>query len=119
MKGYVFTYGVDGFGADVAPAYECGCYLDYDKAFRKLCELNAEILEGSNRVFYEEGYGEDHYPDSNIILRKAEEKRDWTAFEAEMEKHILTDIVAICKRIIEYDEPPFGMYSMVEIQIKE
>ena len=29
MKGYVFTYGVDGFGADVAPAYEEGCYNAY------------------------------------------------------------------------------------------
>ena len=43
MKGYIFTYGVDGFGADVAPAYEEGCYLDFDKAFNHLIELNHEI----------------------------------------------------------------------------
>ena len=100
MKGYVFTYGVDGFGADVAPAYEYGCYLDYNKAFRKLCDLNAQTLADSDIVFYEEGYGEDYYPDDNTILREAEEKRDWAAYEAELQKHILTDTVAICKRIM-------------------
>ena len=119
MKGYVFTYGVDGFGADVAPAYEYGCYLDYNKAFRKLCDLNAQTLADSDIVFYEEGYGEDYYPDDNTILREAEEKRDWAAYEAELQKHILTDTVAICKRIMVYDDPPFGMFSMVEIQIEE
>ncbi len=119
MKGYVFTYGVDGFGADTAPAYEQGCYLDYNKAFRRLCELNAAILEDSDRVFYEEGYGGDYYPDDNIILRQAEEKRDWAAYDAEMKKHELTSIAAICKQIMEYEDPPLGMYSLVEIQIKE
>lgn len=119
MEGYVFIRGVDGFGADVAPAYEYGCYLDYDKAFRKLCELNARALEDSGRVFYEQGYGVDYYPDDNIILREAEENEDEAAYEAEMKKHELTDIVAICNRIMEYDEPPIGTFSMVEIQVKK
>lgn len=40
MKGYIFTFGVDGFGADVAPAIEEGVYTNYETAFYHLCELN-------------------------------------------------------------------------------
>lgn len=43
--GYVFTYGVDGFGADVAPATEEGFYTDFDKAFQRLVELNHEEIK--------------------------------------------------------------------------
>lgn len=119
MTGYVFTYGVDGFGADVAPAYEEGCYLDYDKAFQHLCKLNARALKNSGRVFYEEGYGKDYYPDDNKILQQAVEEEDWECYEKEMNKHTLIDIAAICKEIMSYEEPPLGMYSMMEIQIKK
>lgn len=119
MKGYVFTYGVDGFGADVAPAYEEGCYLDYDKAFAHLCELNERALQDCDHTFYEKGYGEDYYPESDIALRQAELKKDWKRYDAEMDKHILTDIAAICKRILEYDEPPFHMYKMEEIEVNK
>lgn len=45
MKAYVFCYGVDGFGADVAPAHEMGCYLDFNKALEKCMELNREEYE--------------------------------------------------------------------------
>ena len=45
MVGYVFTYGVDGFGADTAPAHEEGVYLNYDAAFKHLCELNEPLIE--------------------------------------------------------------------------
>lgn len=119
MKGYVFTFGVDGFGADVAPAYEEGCYLDYDKAFAHLCELNERVIQGSFHTFYEEGYGEDYYPEDDIALRQAEEKQDWPRYEAELNKHVLTDITAICKRILDFSMPPLNMYSMEENEIKE
>ena len=119
MKGYVFTFGVDGFGADVAPAYEEGCYLDYDKAFAHLCELNERAIQDCPYTFYEEGYGEDYYPEDDIALRQAEEKQDWSQYEIELNKHILTDITAICNRIIDFYTPPFNMYGMEEIEIKE
>jgi len=44
MTGYAFILGVDGFGADNEPAYEEGIYLDYDKAFAHLKELNRKIM---------------------------------------------------------------------------
>ena len=121
MKGYVFTRGVDGFGADVAPAYEEGCYLDYDKAFKHLCELNdMEALKECGIVMYEKGYGADYYPDDNMILRQAEEEDDEELWEKEMSKHIITDTAMYCKRIMEeWDEPPIGLYRIEEIEIKE
>lgn len=118
MKGYTFVYGVDGFGADVAPAYEEGCYLDFEKAFNHLKELNKHQLENSEQVFYEEGYGEDYYPKKDKEMRKAEENEDWELMDQLLNKHVLTDINAICQRIIEMDEPPYDMYSLVEIEIK-
>lgn len=54
MKGYVFNYGVDGFGADVAPAHEIGCYLDFDKALEKCKELNQK--EYNNNEWINEDY---------------------------------------------------------------
>ena len=41
--GYAFVYGVDGFGADTAPALEEGIYLDFDKAFKHFCDLNKPL----------------------------------------------------------------------------
>ena len=117
MTGYVFTYGVDGFGADVAPAHEEGVYLDYNKAFQHLVELNESAIAECGRRFYEKGYGEDYYPETDTALAKLEEAEDWEAYEKELNKHILTNIKSICERIMEFDEPPFGMYSMEEIEI--
>lgn len=117
MTGYVFTYGVDGFGADVAPAHEEGVYLNYDKALQHLMELNKNAIVKSNSYFYEKGYGEDYYPKTDTVLAKLEEKEDWETYNKELNKHILTDIKSICERIMEMDEPPFGMYSMEEIEI--
>ena len=67
MEGWIFTFGVDGFGADVAPAYEEGVYLNFDKAFKRLCELNSKMLNSNHSSFFEKGYGEDHYPDDDIV----------------------------------------------------
>ena len=58
MTGYVFTYGVDGFGADIAPAHEEGVYLSYESAFNHLCELNAPLKDNY------------HGPDFNGDIKK-------------------------------------------------
>jgi hypothetical protein len=47
MTGWAFTYGVDGFGQDVAPANEEGIYLSFNKAFARLCELNEKAVKGT------------------------------------------------------------------------
>lgn len=49
MRGYAFIYGVDGFGADVAPALEEGIFLNYEEAFQKQLKLN-------DMWYDEEGY---------------------------------------------------------------
>ena len=89
MKGYVFTYGVDGFGADIAPANEEGCYLSFDKAFKHLCELNKEVHERHKK----QGY----------------------CYNSDFDD----DIEDACRKVLKYDEPPFGYYSIEEVDIIE
>ena len=45
MIGYVFTWGVEGFETDVAPAVEEGCYLNFEKAFQHLVEINKDWID--------------------------------------------------------------------------
>lgn len=92
MTCYTFVYGVDGFGADVSPAYEYGVYTDFDKAFAKQMELNSEIFAKEGGYEYWETdrtNGGEHYK----IIKKLEKA---------------------CKRINLRDEPPFGWYQLVE-----
>ena len=118
MKGYVFTYGVDGFGADVAPAHELGVYLNFEKAFAKLIELNHKAIREKGFITYEEGYGEDHYPESDLELVEAEDNDNWDLFEKLFEKHIITDEKEINKKFINR-EPEYDMYALEEIEIIE
>jgi hypothetical protein len=121
MKGYVFVCGVDGFGADTAPAHEIGVYLDFDKAFKKLVELNHEKIQdymANGRRFYEDGYGEDFHPDDDWEAIKAEKEEDWELLDAIIEKHIITDEVEINKLFIN-EEPCYDMYAIEEIEIIE
>ena len=94
MTGYIFVYGVDGFGEDTAPAYEEGVFLDCEKAWAHFKDLTERQLKETNRKFYERGYEEE-------------------------ETHILHDLDEICERINDYDDPPFGFYQMIEIEIIE
>ena len=118
MKGYVFTYGVDGLGADTAPAYEEGCYLNFDKAFARLVELNHKAIEADDYGFFEEGYGIDYYPEEDKELIEAEKNEDWDLFDKLMDKHKLANEVEINKKFIN-TEPSYGMYALEEIEIKE
>lgn len=120
MKGYVFIYGVDGFGEDIAPAHEEGVYLDYDKAFNHLCELNKECLINFPQKFYEDGYSEVEYPYTDLVMHKAYEEEDWDTFDKELKKHEIIGIENICRYIIKEGEfVPYHFYSMEEIEIHE
>lgn len=116
---YAFVYGVDGFGADTAPAYEEGVYLDYKKAFERQKELNAEAIQSNpDRCFYEEGWGEDFCPDEyEELTDKLVEDENWDALDELYAEHILTDIESICLRINKYDVPPMGLYQIVECDL--
>lgn len=117
MTGWVFTYGVDGFGMDTAPAHEQGVYLDFDKAFKRLCELNAKGLKDS--LFYEEGYGEDFYPKNDKEMAKAEDDGNWELYEKLLKKHMYTDIKRFCKENCLTGEPGYGYYAIEQIEIYE
>ncbi len=117
--GWVFIYGVDGFGADTAPAHEEGVYLNFDKAFKRLCELNEEVRKINGRTFYEVGYSEDEYPDNDIKMKEAEESEDWELYESLLEKHKLTNIEEICRTLCINEEPYYGFYAIEEIEIFE
>ena len=121
MKGYTFVFGVDGFGYDVAPAYDQGVYLDYNKAYARLIELNTAQLFTHDYAVYEEGYGVDYFPDDNLIMAKAEKEEDWDTYSEELDKHMTSDPKAVCDYILETfaGEPPIGFYSIVEIEIHE
>ena len=117
IKGWVFTYGVDGFGADTAPAYEEGCYLDFDKAFKHLIELNHEaIFDNDYYGFYEEGYGIDFYPSSDKELTYAEETENWELYDKLIKSHRIYNEREINKQFINTD-PQFDMYALEEIEI--
>lgn len=121
MRGWVFIFGVDGFGEDVTPAHEEGIYLNFNKAFKRLCELNSKILNSkmNHSSFFEEGYGGDYYPDDDIELKQAEEMENWELFDTLLNKHRITNIEKICSRYCVNEEPPLGFYAIEEIEIFE
>lgn len=119
MKGYVFVYGVDGFGMDTAPAHEEGCYTNFEKAFAHLVELNHKIISSDDFTMYEDGYGEDYFPHYDKELSKAEKDEDWDLFDKLMEKHIITDEIEINKEFINCEFPYLNMYAIEEIEIIE
>lgn len=110
MSGWVFTYSVDGL-----LAYEEGVYLDFDKAFERLCELNSEKLEGL--MFYEKGYGIGYHPKEDKEMEKAKKDEDWELYNKLAEKHTYTDIKRFCKENCLTGEPGFGYYAIEEIDI--
>lgn len=116
IKGWIFTYGVDGFGADTSPAYEEGCYLNFDKAFKHLMELNHESIFDDDYGFYEEGYGIDFYPSSDKELTHAEETENWELYDKLIKSHRIYDEKEINKQFIN-TEPRFDMYALSEIEI--
>lgn len=89
MKGYTFGFRMRGFGVVINPAYGEGVYLNYDKAFAHLVELNAAQL-----TVFESPVLDD---DDNQI----------------------TDPEKVSRYIVEKDDPPIGFYSIVEIEVHE
>lgn len=96
--GYTFVYGVDGFGADVAPAYEEGIYLDFNKAWAHFIELTARALKAHDGKFETWDWSKDPEFGEELILTKA----------SEVAKYLWKN----------YTEPPFGWYLLVEVEIK-
>ena len=117
MIGYAFVYGVDGFGADTAPALEEGVYLNFDEAFKHLVKLNHKAIKNGHRCFYENGYGEDFWPEDDEELKRAEENEDWNLVGTLLSKHTIQDEIEINKKFINTD-PFYEMYAIQEVKIK-
>lgn len=108
MTGYVFTFGVDGFGADVAPAFEEGCYLNFNKAFKHLIKLNHEMyLQLREEAFKGNG---------NIEIELL--KKDFLEIGDEIHAYALEDEKTFNRKLgVEAYEPWYDMYGLEEIEI--
>ncbi len=120
MKGYIFIRGIDA-DVDNVPVYELGMYLDFDKAFNKLVELNHKKITNDMAhgcKFYDYGYGYCYYPEDDFEAKKASADEDWELLDAIIEKHIITDEIEINKRLCVNGETyTYGMYAIKEIEI--
>ena len=96
--GYTFTYGVDGFGMDTAPAYEEGVYLDFSKAWAHFVNLTAQMLEAHGGKFETWNWSKDPEFGEELILTKA----------AEVAKYLWEN----------YEQPPLDWYLLVEVEIR-
>lgn len=117
MVGYVLMYSDCG---DITIDSSEGTFRDAKKAYERQVELNREALEEHESEIYEDGYGEDYYPSSDELLAHLEEIEDWDAYEKELDKHLLTDVYAICDKLNNEDADdwmPDGFYRIVTIAI--
>ena len=96
MKAYSFITR-DRFYGWISTEYELGVYLDFSKAFEKLIELNDPVKEST--TFYEDGYGIDYWPDDDEELNQAADNDEDDLIDSLLEKHRITDIREICKRL--------------------
>ena len=105
MTGYTFVYGVDGFGADVDPAYEEGIYLDYNKAYNHLKELTTQIIE--NEIQDEIIYIDDHEYKRDEILSKMDKPTNYSAYRDRLLKR---GVITSRQAYISLALPYFGDY---------
>ena len=104
MTGYIFTFGVDGFGMDTAPAIEEGCYLNFNEAFKHLMKLNhEEYLKIRKEAF--EGHG-------NIEIEQL--KKD---LGDSLHAYALEDEKTFNEKMGLDTEPYYDMYAIEEIKI--
>lgn len=116
MTGYVFGRGFEDWCNMVIDVKE-GVYCDFEKAFKHLVELNKEQIDFY--PLYEDGYGEDYFPESDEELCEAENNEDWDLVGKLIERHRIYDPLVATNLILkEYkEEPPHGYYSLKEIDI--
>lgn len=124
MKCYVFIQEIEGWGIDrIVCDYKLGIYSDFEKAFAKLVELNHDAIKECPFDFYEKGYGEDYFPDTDIelakVLEEANKIRNWDLFEKLLSKHIITDEIEINKKFINELPVYSKLYGLKEIEITE
>ena len=118
IKAWALVYGVDGFGADIAPALEEGVFLSKEQAVEHCIKLNLDLLKDNQNEIYEEGWGEDMWDKSTEdgkILEELFQKEDFDnpLWEEIMSKHILEGRAG-AKKLAIYEEPVYGFYCIRE-----
>lgn len=122
QKVWALVYGVDGFGADIAPALEEGIFLSKEDALEHCIKLNLDMLENSDYRIYEEGWGVDYWDeeseDGKILSELAEDYDfDNPLFDEILERHALSDEEAAEKLSLR-EEPLLNFYSVQETFIR-
>ena len=120
---WALVYGVDGFGADTAPALEEGIFLNKETALEHCIKLNLELLKENHIDLYEEGWGEDCYDEESEdgkILLALEDKNDYQnpLWVEILDKHILKDIREKAKLLALKEEPWYNFYCIQETLIR-
>lgn len=117
-KVWALVYGVDGFGADIAPALEEGIFLSKEEALEHCISLNLEQLENNEITVYEEGWGEDSWDKSTNDGKIIEELFQNDDFDNPLwdeifDKHCLNKRDG-AKALAIREQPALGFYCIQE-----
>ena len=120
---WALVYGVDGFGADTAPALEEGIFLNRETALEHCIKLNLERLKENNVDLYDEGWCEDCYDEESEdgkILLALEEKGDYhnPLWDEIYDKHTIRDAKEKAKLLALKEEPWFNFYCIQETFVR-
>lgn len=122
QKVWALVYGVDGFGADIAPALEEGIFLSKEEALEHCIKLNLEMLEDNDYHIYEKGWGEDYWDEESEdgkILSELAESYDFDnpLFDEIIKRHALNDKEA-AEDLAMREDPVLNFYSIQETFIR-
>lgn len=120
---WALVYGVDGFGADTAPALEEGIFLNKETALKHCIKLNLKQLKENPIDLYEEGWGEDYYDEESEdgkILLALEDKNDYQnpLWVEIFDRHILKGAREKAKLLALKEEPWCNFYCIQETFIR-
>ena len=120
---WALVYGVDGFGADIAPALEEGIFLNKKTALEHCIKLNLERLKENNIDLYEDGWSEDYYDEKSEdgkVLLALEANHDYRnpLWDEIYSKHTIKDAKEKAKLLALKEEPWFNFYCIQETFIR-
>lgn len=123
QKAWALVYGVDGFGADIAPALEEGIFLNKETALNHCIKLNLEQLKENNIDLYENGWGVDSYDEESEdgkILLALEKKNDYQnpLWDKIFDKHTIKDMQEKAKVLALKEEPYYDFYCIQETFVR-
>ena len=120
---WALIYGVDGFGADIAPALEEGIFLNRETALEHCIQLNLEQFKKNDINLYDKGWGEDYYDEESEdgkILLALEDKDDYQnpLWDEIFDKHTIKDTREKAKMLALRKEPLHNFYCIQETFVR-